>query len=531
MNFCEKWGIFVNKYYSLISIFLGITVGLIIVLIFPRLNVFPFTLINTSDRKVILFLIVMTPFLIGSLLNLLNKNKVRINNQGTAKFGNVGSEMDELIGEDGFVLSKNTKLSLSASFEHVSIIGPTGSGKSTGFFIPNLLELNGDVSALVIDPKGELYDSTKKYLTKKGYDLIIIKPLDDKFEFCYNPIRITQTNSELREIAQLMMMNGSKSYELSTGGSSNNAEWLAMATPLLTATMIYVKEKGIKKDMTEVLDIILNDSLDEMIMKFIQIPEAEKSFLIFNASAESEKTMSSIRVTLTNALQLFVDEKIQNFTSVKYKFTDDYTRIVDERFMFNPLVLRQKPTVVFIQIPETKSLYMMPLMSVFYSQVLDLCMGNLGIPILFLLDEFANIGILPSFSNIIATARSRKIGISIGLQGVEQLERNYGKENAIDILNNLKTKLIFSGLTGESAEYISKLSGLTTVQSFSNSRESGFLSSSGNTSVSEQRRELVTPDEVRRMLSDEVFIIAHNKNLVRDKKIKFYKDPKYVKRL
>ena len=57
-----------------------------------------------------------------------------------------------------------------------------------------------------------------------------------------------------------------------------------------------------------------------------------------------------------------------------------------------------------------------------------------GYPILFMLDEFANIGIIPSIANITATARSRKIGLSLGLQGVEQLKE----------IMEMKTHQIFS---------------------------------------------------------------------------------------
>ena len=178
-------------------------------------------------------------------------------------------------------------------------------------------------------------------------------------------------------------------------------------------------------------------------------------------------------------------------------------------------------------------------MSVFFTQLLDITMEiSSGQPILYMLDEFANIGIIPSIATVTATARSRRIGISVGLQGVEQLKRNYGEENANDIMNNLKTKMIYSGLTGSSAQYVSDLAGVTTIEtkSYSTQPQTGqdiatSLFAGQSVQKSGTRRELITPDEVRRMDEDKVLIIAHNRNPVYDTKNSYYKNKKYNDRI
>ena len=60
------------------------------------------------------------------------------NHLGTAKIGDVSS-LEGLVGDDGLLLSKKVQLAEKTCFEHLAIIGPTGSGKSSTFFIPNLL--------------------------------------------------------------------------------------------------------------------------------------------------------------------------------------------------------------------------------------------------------------------------------------------------------------------------------------------------------------------------------------------------------
>lgn len=490
------------------------------------------------------FLLIMPVIVLQKGGGISNKNTKKYGDQGTAIRGTIG-ELRDLCGNDGLSLSRNVRLSASKSYEHVAIIGPTGSGKSSAFFIPNLLDLDGKHSAVVTDPKGELHELTYRYLKSLNYNIIKLEPLNPKAnEFYYNPLLIVEDITQIREVAQLILTNGNKAVEIATGSSSGGAEWINMSIPLLVAAFAYVKEFGNKKTINEAIDIILQDSLEEMERKFKKCPGAYRNFLIFKSSAGSEKTLSSIKSVLTTNVQLFLDDKIEEFTKSPIAVDDDGAKYIDMEKVFNPLILRQKPTVLFVCVPEIKSTYMMPLMSVFYSQVLDVCMNNKeGCPIFFLLDEFANIGVIPSIANITATARSRRIGIALGLQGVEQLRRNYGEENAADILNNLKAKVIFSGLTGDSAQYVSDLAGVTTVESisYSNNPNQGangqaFLGdiissvTGGGTSVSKSgvRRELLTPDEVRRMDPDDVLIIAHNKNPVFDKKNTYFTQRKYT---
>jgi len=440
----------------------------------------------------------------GGNSNKFSKSKTKYGNQGTAKEGNI-SELKGLTGKDGFAISKGVRLSAEKSYEHVMVLGPTGSGKSTSFFIPNLLDLDGKHSAVVTDPKGELHELTSPYLESLGYNIIKLEPLKpEKNEFFYNPLAIIEDATGIRDIAQLILTNGNKAVEISTGSSSGGAEWINMSIPLLAASFAYVMEFGVEKSIPEALDIILNDNLKEMEVKFRKCKNAFKLFLIFKAAGESEKTISSIKSVLTTNVQLFTDPKVAKFVSPPLVYNENGEKVPDVDRLLNPKILREKPTVLFVCIPESKSTMMMPLMSVFFTQLLDITMEHKdGCPILYMLDEFSNIGIIPSIATVTATARSRNIGISIGIQGVEQLKRNYGEENASDIMNNLKTKLVYSGLTGNSAQYVSDLAGVTTIETKSYSTNSGqgqdFIGSmvgGKNVSTSGTRRELITPDEV-----------------------------------
>ena len=469
----------------------------------------------------------------------LKKSKTKYGDQGTARIGNL-RELNGLTGTDGVTISKNVRLSAEKSYEHVMVLGPTGSGKSSSFFIPNLLDLDGIHSAVVTDPKGEMYELTSPYLESLGYNIVKLEPLHpERNEFFYNPLAIIDDATEIRNIAQLILTNGNKAVEISTGSSSSGAEWINMSIPLLAASFAYVKEFGKTKSIPEAIDIILNGNLKSMDEMFRKCPDAYKLFLIFKSAGESEKTISSIKSVLTTNVQLFTDPKVAKFVTAPMVYNENGEKIPDEERLFNPLILRKKPTVLFVCVPEAKATMMMPLMSVFFTQLLEITMEQkTGQPILYMLDEFANIGVIPSIATVTATARSRKIGISIGIQGVEQLKRNYGDENAEDIMNNLKTKMIYSGLTGTSAQYVSDLAGVTTIEtkSYSTQNTPGqdvvtSIFTGPSVQKSGTRREVITPDEVRRMDEDKVLIIAHNRNPVFDAKNSYFKQKKYTEKI
>lgn len=509
---------------------------------------------------IIAIILIIVPFVVlkdsagSSIGGIFKKNTV---DQGTAKKGTI-SELKGLTipieskKGGGYTLSKNVRLSSEKSYEHVAIIGPTGSGKSTSFFIPTLLDADGTYSFVVTDPKGELCNITSPYLKSLGMNIVKLTPLKPKENpFFYNPLLVAETNTQIRELAQLILVNGSKAIELqmgSSGGGGDQASWINMAIPLFTASLAYAKKYGKKKTISEAIDIVLDmgidkKSLDKAEELFKQDEISLKNFKIFKSAGGSDKTISSIKSVLSSNIQLFLDENISEFTKTPFTLsTSTGQLVIDNNKLFDPRLLREKPTALFVCVEEIKSDYVAPLMSVFYSQLLDLCMSNFNdkykTPVLFMLDEFANIGVIPTISKIAATARSRKIGISIGLQGVEQLKRNYGEDNANDILNNLKSKVFFSGLTGDSAKYASDLAGFGTVESKNYSTgDSGsqdFLSGlfkGPNVSVSGVRRELYTPDEIRRLADDKVLIIAHNRNPVQDNKNTYYTQNRYKKKL
>lgn len=466
------------------------------------------------------------------------KTTTKYGNQGTAKEGSI-ADLREFLGNDGFSISKQIRLSAKASYEHALVLGPTGSGKSSAFFIPNLLDLDGQHSAVVTDPKGEMCEKTRPYLEAKGYKIVKVSPLDpDRNEYKYNPLALTEDDQKIHEIAQIILINGGKSIEISTGSGMSSSEWINMSVPLFSAALAYVKYFGETQSIPEAIDIILRDSLEEMEKKFIKNKFAYRQFLIFKSSAESEKTLASIKSVLTTNVQIFLEDKIESFVTPEMSYDEYGNKTINHDSLLNPAILREQPTVLFICIPENQSTYMMPITSVLYSQILNINISHAdGCPILCFFDEFPNSGSVLGIDTIISTCRSRRIGVSICTQGIEQLQQVYGDKITSTLLNNLKTKLIFAGLTGDSAEYVSKLSGYTTVETKSYSSGGGgktltdSIFSGRQVSKGGARRELFTTDEIRTMPKDQVLVISQNANPIKDSINSYYTQKKYLKKL
>ena len=138
-------------------------------------------------------------------------------------------------------------------------------------------------------------------------------------------------------------------------------------------------------------------------------------------------------------------------------------------------------------------------------------------------DEFANLGVIPGFDTTISTVRSRKINISIILQSVMQLEARY-KDTGEIILSCCDTLLFLGCNDNPTAEYMSALSGVSSIRvvstkdSRSTSLGNRMMMQGYQLSEGDGKRNLMNPDEVKRLPIDEVLIYHKGQNILKAKK-------------
>lgn len=151
--------------------------------------------------------------------------------------------------------------------------------------------------------------------------------------------------------------------------------------------------------------------------------------------------------------------------------------------------------------------------------------GNIRLPshVHMVLDEFANIGLIPEFDQIIATMRKFSISCTLILQSRAQLKELY-KDNADTLVSNCSTTLFLGTTSYDDAEWLSKKLGKAT-QVVKNSSKS--FGSKGNESISKNKDsiDLMTPDEVLRKPSEDCIIQIEGLDPFYDKKYPLYDHP------
>ncbi|NFT07804.1 hypothetical protein FDF26_12155 [Clostridium botulinum] len=153
----------------------------------------------------------------GEILSYFIRNKV--NRVGRLARGYIESKykLENILGNTGLILSKDIQLKEQFDFEGSVTIAPTGSGKTSSFFFPNLLSNNIKGSIIVTDPKEELFKLTSKYQEKIcGRKVLKFSPLSPGTSEKYNLLTSCKDDSEIIELASTLLFNGALSIELST---------------------------------------------------------------------------------------------------------------------------------------------------------------------------------------------------------------------------------------------------------------------------------------------------------------------------
>jgi type IV secretion system protein VirD4 len=120
--------------------------------------------------------------------------------------------------------------------------------------------------------------------------------------------------------------------------------------------------------------------------------------------------------------------------------------------------------------------------------------GRLPVHVRFLLDEFANIGTIPSFDKLIATIRSREISACVILQTQSQLKNMY-KDNAETIIGNMDSRVFLGGSEKTTLKDLSESLGKETIDLLNHSVSKGN-NPSFSSNYQKLGKELMSIDEI-----------------------------------
>jgi len=111
------------------------------------------------------------------------------------------------------------RLSTRVSFQNVCVIASVGTGKTTRYIIPNVLDkAKQNCSIVVNDPKGEVHDVTSGYMKAQGFEVLVINPENLSQSAFFNPLAEAKTDIEIEQVAEILIKAG-------TGGQAKDPIW------------------------------------------------------------------------------------------------------------------------------------------------------------------------------------------------------------------------------------------------------------------------------------------------------------------
>lgn len=449
----------------------------------------------------------------------------------------------EFVMDNNIILTNDVKMSLNTRQTrknlNVMVIGGSGSGKSRFYVKPNLMQAN--TSYVCTDPKGELLRSTGKMLKSYGYKIKVFNLIDMAHSHNYNPFNyIYDVDGNYSATAVIKMVNVLMKNTSKEGGGGGDQFWDDSTKALLAALCFYLVECEDKsmQNFSEVMKLLKKAEVKEgsddyqsdldLIFDALEFPEkyqteeAEhneqfKSLNLIDLAKSAKPasqymclkyykdfkkaagdTAKSILISTAVRLQAFNIPEVMDLTCCDNIHLE---MIGDEK------------TVMYIIIPSSDDTFNF-LAAMMYTQLFDVLYdranfkhgGRLPFHVRCLLDEFANVGTIPRFEELLATMRSMEISANVIIQNLSQLKKMY-KDSWENVLGNCDSLLFLGGQEPTTLEHVSKTLGKETIDTRSHNRTRGR---NGSTSENDGilGRELMTVDELKVMKDNECILFV-----------------------
>ena len=351
---------------------------------------------------------------------------------------------------------------------HTMVYGASGSGKSRGFVKPFILKMakfkaDRRESMILVDPKGEFFESMSEFLRKQGYVVKAFNLLDMENSDGWNCIgEIGNDTDMVQSVAEIIIRN--------TADSEQKADfWDKAEKNLLIALILYVQSMRDpvtnellpihERSLGTIYKMISTEGQKSLDMKFQRLPidhPARAPYGIFKQAASN--LWGNIFIGLGSRLSVFQNKLVDTIT--KYHEID----------MELP---GKQPCAYFCIISAQDSAYEF-LSSLFFSllfkRLTDFARkhgderGRLPVPVNFVMDEFCNCGKLLDFKKTISVVRSYGINCHIIVQSIAQLADRYPIKEWEEIVGNCDTQLFLGCNDTMTSEFISKRCGNVTIQ-------------------------------------------------------------------
>ena len=422
---------------------------------------------------------------------------------GSARWGtrkDIEPYVDEKF-QNNILLTQTERLTMNgrpanpkyARNKNVLVIGGSGSGKTRFYVKPNLMQMHS--SYCVTDPKGTIVIECGKMLEDNGYEIKILNTINFKKSMKYNPFAYLRSEKDILKLVQTIIANTK-----GEGEKAGEDFWVKAEKLYYTALIGYIFYEAPReeKNFATLLDMIdasevreddetyMNpiDRLFEALEKKEPTHFAVKQYKKYKLAAG--KTAKSILISCGARLAPFDIQELRDLMKEDELELD---------------TLGDRKTALFVIISDTDDTFNF-VVSIMYSQLFNLLCdkaddeygGRLPVHVRCLLDEFANIGLIPKFEKLIATIRSREISASIILQAQSQLKAIY-KDNTDTIVGNCDSTLFLGGKEKTTLKELSETLGKETIDLY-NTSETRSNANSYGLNYQKTGKELMSQDEI-----------------------------------
>jgi type IV secretion system protein VirD4 len=391
--------------------------------------------------------------------------------------------------------------------KHLVTIGPNGTGKGTGVIVPNLQQLRRSI--LIIDPKGEAAAITARHRAKFGR-VIVLNPFNVMADRC--PWLKSHGFSSLDVLnpkSQRFPDDATGIAEALVKIDSKDPHWSSSAQELIAALVMWECIRKREKGRTPILGDV---------RKMLTEP--------YSDAAVSGLLATAVEMLATNYEPLqakagrFVHATRENQSVVA-------TAITQTRFLDSPAVsadlsqggfdfadMKREIVTVYLILPanylETHSGWLRLMVVSALRALLQGPPSSTLPPVLFMLDEFAQLGYLPPIENAMGIARGFGVQLWPFLQDLNQLKSLY-KDRWETFIGARGALTAFAPQDWFTAEYLSKLTGQATriVESWNQSDD---LQGSGRDgrNWAPQGLPLFRPEELMRLGASRMLCLAES---------------------
>lgn len=439
-----------------------------------------------------------------------------------------------LFARHGIFLGKLGRRYLILGGQQGAIVSaPPRSDKGTAIVIPNCLSWEG--SLICQDIKLENWHLTAGFRRRMGQPCFLINPLSPTGDTARtNPLSYIPKDPNLR-ISGIQRIGATLFPEV----PGTDPFWTAGGRGMFLGMTLYVLETpSLPPTLGEVLRQGMASDAEGFSAHWKRViggRQSGKSPLssqcvraISDIMDLAPVTASSIRKTFTSRLDLFANPLIDAATSGNdFDWRD----------------LRKTPISIYLGIQPGDLHLLRPLLNLFLEQAISLQTEELPEhnpalkhQVLMLLDEMTAPGRIPILAQAISYLPGYNVRLLLVIQALSQLREVYGPNAADTMIKSLAVRVLYAPKDYAEANEISQELGTTTVRAKSHSKPrfglgTGKGQRQGSISLSDQKRPLLLPQEVKEIGRDRELLLFEGLRPVLARKNRYYEDPRLKKRL